>query len=92
MGGDRGVGGRLIAACYTFRVPRVISNFSVTRKKEMMVEEMKETRNIIYLSSFLILFSKVSMFDRKDQKNISLFVSSIFLLLFPNLLNLKRIS
>lgn len=62
MGGDRGVGGRLIAACYTFRVPRAISNFSVTRKKEMMVEEMKETRNIIYLSFFLILFSKVSMF------------------------------
>lgn len=28
----------------------------------MMVEEMKETRNIIYLSFFLILFSKVSMF------------------------------
>lgn len=62
MGGDRGVGGRLIAACYTFRVPRVISNFSVTRKKGMMVEGTKETRNIIYLSFFLILFSKVSMF------------------------------
>lgn len=32
--GGRGVGGRWTAACYTFRVPRVISNFSVTRERE----------------------------------------------------------
>lgn len=60
--GGRGVGGRWTAACYTFRVPRVISNFSVTRERERNDGENERNENIVKkrLSKRLILFPFIS--------------------------------